>query len=145
MAKFSDLSEQERIQYIKDGFVLLLEELAKDPSKLKSYIKLEMPALNVAAFEPIVDWMTDEQKTAVTNRNKIVKEKVDAANEKIIADYKVKEDTYKKIESIVSGIKKKEGCICGSCININITSSIVPRELELLIDIARKEAEERTY
>lgn len=145
MAKFTDLSEQDRIQYVKDGFVLILEQLAKDPGKLKNYIKLDLPKLNVAAFEPILDNMTEEQKKAAQERNKLLQTKVDAENEKLTTEYKTKEDYYKKVETFVSGLKKKEGCLCGSCININITNNVIPRELEPLIDVARKEAEERNY
>lgn len=145
MAKFNDLSEQDKIQYVKDGFVLILEQLAKDPSKLKNYIKLEAPKLNVAAFEPIVDTMTEEQRAIAEERNKLLKSKVDAENEKLTAEFKIKEENYKKVEALVSGLKKKDGCLCGSCININITNNVVPQELEPLIDVARKEAEERIY
>ena len=53
MSRFIDLNEQDRIQYVKDGFVLILEQLAKDPSKLSNYIKLEAPKLTVAALETI--------------------------------------------------------------------------------------------
>ena len=57
----------------------------------------------------------------------------------------MKEEVFNKIESIISKLQKKEGCLCGACVNVNITNSMVPPELEILIDAARKEAEERSY
>lgn len=112
MARFNELAEQDRIQYIKDGFILILEQLAKDPSKLKNYIKLEKPKESTPELE---------------------------------ATYKAKEDAYKKIEEIVSKLQKKEGCMCGSCMNTSITNNVIAPELDVLIDAARKEAEERSY
>lgn len=145
MAKFTDLNELDRIQYIKDGFILILEQLAKDPSKLKNYIKLEKPKLNVAALEPIKDSMSETDRKLIEDRNRIVQAKVDAENAKIETEYKTKEEIFTKVEAIVSKLQKKEGCLCGSCINVNITNNIVPPELDILIDVARKEAEERMY
>lgn len=145
MAKFSELNEQDRIQYIKDGFILILEQLAKDPSKLNNYIKLEKPKLNVPALETIKEGMSDADKKLVEDRNKIVQAKVDAENTKIETEYKTKEEVFVKVEAIVSKLQKKEGCLCGSCINVNITNNVIPPELDVLIDVARKEAEERTY
>lgn len=145
MARFNDLQEQDRIQYVKDGFMLILEQLAKDPSKLKGYVKVEQPKLTVAAFEPIKESMSDEEKASIKARNAALEEKVKLANDKITADFKMKEEVFNKIESIISKLQKKEGCLCGACVNVNITNSMVPPELEILIDAARKEAEERSY
>jgi hypothetical protein len=143
--KFSELHEQDRIQYVKDGFILILEQLAKDPTKLKTYIRLEQPKLTVAAFESLKDSMSEEEIALVKARNVALEEKVKAANEKLTLEFKAKEEIFKKIEDIISKLQKKEGCLCGSCVNINITNSMVPPELEILIDAARKEAEERSY
>src|SRR5271154_7306283 len=133
MAKFTDLNEQDRIQYIKDGFILILEQLAKDPSKLKNYIKLDKPKLNVPALEIIKEEMTENDKKLVEDRNRIVQAKVDAENTKIETEYKTKEEVFAKVEAIVSKLQKKEGCLCGSCINVNITNNVVPPELDVLI------------
>lgn len=145
MIKFSDLSEPDKIQYIKDGFIILIENLYKNPSKLKEYIKLEKPNQLVVNNELIIDSMSEFEKKVIEEKNKVLQEKVNIENEKIMAAFKLKEEQYKKIETILSKIQKKEGCLCGSCIDINITNSSVPPELHLFIDIARKEAEERTY
>ncbi len=145
MSRFIDLNEQDRIQYVKDGFVLILEQLAKDPSKLSNYIKLEAPKLTVAALETIKETMTDDEKAAITTRNTAVKTKVDAENEKLTIEYEAKKTAFNKVEEIVSKLQKKEGCNCGTCLNLNITNGIIPPELDTLIDAARKEAEERNY
>lgn len=145
MARFNDLNEQDRIQYVKDGFVLILEQLAKDPVKLKNYIKLEKPKLHVASLETVPEKVSDADKTAIESRNKTVLDKVSEQNEKLEAEFKNKEENFKKIEAIVSKLQKKEGCLCGTCINISITNSAVPPELDVLIEVARKEAEERAY
>jgi len=150
MAKFTDLSELDRIQYVKDGFVLILERLAKDPSKLKEYIKpAEKPKLILAAIEKpsetLFSAMSAEDKKALEERNKLAEENAKVINEKAEEEFKQKEATFKKVETIITGLQKKVGCLCGSCIDINITNSVIPTELEPLIDIARKEAEERQY
>lgn len=145
MARFIDLAEPDRVQYIKDGFIMILENLSKNPDKLKDYIKLEKPKPLVVNLELITDSMLESDKKAVEERNKILQEKVNAENEKLIADFKLKEDNYKKIETIISKIQKKVGCLCGSCIDVAITNSSVPPELYLFIEISRKEAEERIY
>jgi hypothetical protein len=144
--KFTELNEQERIQYIKDGFILILEQLAKDPSKLKNYIKVpEKPKQVQAVVERIIESMTDEQKSEILDRNKIAQAKAAAENEKIDAGYSTIVEHYKKVEAIITKLEKKEGCLCGSCVNLGITNSVIPNELEVLIDAARKEAEERNY
>ena len=144
--RYNELNEQDKIQYIKDGFVLILEQLAKDPSKLNNYIKVPDKAKPIkAVVERVVDTMTDEEKTIVLERNKLANEKADAENAKLEATHKAVQEHYSKVESVVSKLEKKPGCMCGSCINLNITSSVIPPELEVLIDAARKEAEERVY
>ena len=108
--KFSELSDQNKIQYVKDGFVLILEQLAKEPDKLKNYI--------------------------------VVPEKPETGKEE---EYKTKAEHFGKVANILSKLEKKEGCLCGSCINLNIVNSVIPPELEVLIDAARQEAEAKNY
>lgn len=145
MAKFVELSEQDRIQYVKDNVILILEQLAKDPGKLSTYIKLEKPKLTAAALENIKDDMSDDQKRLIEERNASLKKRVDEENAKLEAAYAAKEAVFKKIEDVISKLQKKEGCLCGSCINVDITNTVLPPEFDLLIDAARKEAEERYY
>lgn len=145
MSKFNDLGELDRIQYIKDGFILILEQLAKDPSKLKNYIKLDKPKLSIPVHEQIKEGASAEEIKAITLKNKALDERTEEQNSKLEAAYKAEEESYKKIEAIVSKLEKKKSCICGSCINVNIINNTIPPELEKLIDIARKEAEEKIY
>lgn len=146
MAKFLDLSEKDRIQYVKDGFVLILERLAKEPAKLKDYIKpVDPPKPILAALETITDGISDDEKKAIEERNKLAEANAHTINEKAMAEFSTKMESFKKVEAIISKLQKKEGCLCGSCINISITNSVIQPELEPLIDAAKKEAEERNY
>ena len=43
MAKFNDLQDADKIQYVKDEFILILEEIAKDKSKLDKYLPETAP------------------------------------------------------------------------------------------------------
>ncbi len=89
--------------------------------------------------------MTDEQKTEVLERNKTANDKAAAENEKLEKEYNSMVEHFKKVEAIIGKLEKKEGCLCGSCVNLGITNTMIPSELEVLIDAARKEAEERNY
>lgn len=145
MAKFSELAEQDKIQYIKEGFIIILEQIAKDPSKLNNYIKLEKPKLNAAVLEPIKETMSELEKKMITERNQITREKVEAENIRLETEYKAKEKAHEKIKEVVSKLQKKEGCMCGECMSMGITNNVLAPELDILIEIARKDAEERTY
>lgn len=133
--RFGDLNELEKIQYIKDGFVLLLEQLALDKYKLKEYLKLEKPKTIVAA----VDKNVSEEK------NKQLQQKAEAENKKNEEEFKKKEDLHDKILETISKLEKNKYCTCGTCFNLDITNGIIPSELEVLVDIARTEAAERNY
>lgn len=143
--RFNELSEQERVQSIKNNFTLLIEKLASDPKKVADYIKVEKPKLNVASLEKIKETMTEDQKKEAEERNKIVQAKVDDENAKLEAEFNSKQEMLKKAEKAISSFEKNPGCICGTCININLDGSLIPPELEALIDIARKEAQEKVY
>lgn len=144
--KFNELSEQERIQFIKDGFVLILEQLVKDPTKVKTYIKpLERPKPIQPILERATESMSGEQKKLVEDRNKLAEEKAKIETEKLEIDFKQREEQIQKTQDLVTKLEKKEGCLCGSCINLNVTSSLIPPEFEALIDVARQEAEAKSY
>lgn len=145
MAKFHDLSEQDRIQYVKDAFVDIIEKLAAEPSKLNEYIKLDKPKHLVPASEACKDSMNEEEKASVAKRNLALKEKVELENLKLDNDYRAKEHAHSTITKFISGLKKKEHCFCGSCFDVSLTSSAIPPEFEVIIDAARKDAEERNY
>jgi hypothetical protein len=40
MARFIDLQETDKIQFVKDEFILILEDIAKDKSKIEKYLPL---------------------------------------------------------------------------------------------------------
>src|SRR5258708_30244489 len=145
MARFIDLSEQDKIQYIKDGFVLILDQLAKDPSRLNNYIKLDDPKLLVPALDQIKNEMTEDQKTKLQDKNKLAIANAEVKNLKLEAEFKLKTEAYKKIYDIASKLKKKDACLCGSCISIDIINNVLPQEFHILINVARKEAQERSY
>lgn len=144
MARFNDLAEQDRIQYIKDAFILILEQLAKDPNKLNDYIKLEKSKATV-----VLPAFSDAHKQSMSDAEKkqynLAVKEIEAENIKLEAEFKTKEATYNKIKEIVSKLQKKEGCMCGTCMNISITNGMIAPELDILIEVARKTAEERAY
>lgn len=176
MARFTDLHEQDRIQYIKDEFIRILELLARDPSKIKSYLPVPktkkvidksivsgtvVPVAIKNESEPLTSEEKNEALGALMNgktedldeafakqkdeAKKLAEEILKEETRLFEEENKKYEDTVKKIEAVVSAIQKKEGCLCGTCININITSTPVQPELEALIDAARKTAEEKSY
>lgn len=144
--RFSEFNEQEQIQYIKDSFVLLLEQLAQDPTKLKNYFKLpEKPKQIKPVIERASDGASEEQKNKIIERNKLAEEKAASENEKLNSEYLKATEGFAKAEAIIKNLKKKEGCMCGSCLDVKITNSIIPPELAPLIEAAREEAKARTY
>lgn len=143
--KFNELDDQSKIQSIKDSFILLLETISKEPAKLQSYIKLEKPKAIVAALERIITSMTDDEKSAIEKRNVMAEEKAKLLNEAAEKDYNNNLAALEKTSAAISQLKKKINCFCGTCIDLNIGNKGIPDELEILIDIARKEAEERVY
>jgi hypothetical protein len=143
--RFSELNDSEKVQSIKDNFILVLELLAREPERLKTYFKIEKPKLNVAALEKITIDMNDEEKSAAEKRNAEVEEKTKIKNEELEKEYIDKLIIFEKAAATISKLKKKEGCLCGSCLDLNTANKGVPDELEILIDVARKEAEERVY
>jgi hypothetical protein len=143
--RFTELNDSEKVQSIKDNFILILELLARDPERLKTYFKVEKPKTIVAALEKIIVSMNDDEKSAAKKSNAEVEEKTKIKNEELEKEYNNKLATFEKAAATISKLKKKDGCLCGSCLDLNTANKGVPDELEVLIDIARKEAEERVY
>ena len=112
MARFSDLQEQDKIQYVKDEFILILEEVAKDHSKLDKYL----PAIEAKD--------KDAEQVAQSEARKVQRENV---------------------LEIVKNLKPKAGCLCNSCLDLNLANSVLPESLEPLIDVAKREAESKVY
>jgi hypothetical protein len=113
MARFSELQEQDKIQYVKDEFILILEDIAKDKGKIEKFLPL--PELKKDA--------NAEQQSKY--------EAVKAQREKVL--------------EIVGGLKSRVGCLCGSCLDLNIANSVLPQELEPIVDAAKREAESKSY
>jgi hypothetical protein len=125
---------------------LILEQLAREPAKLKNYVKPPEKSKTVLpVVEREADTMTDEEKAVVIERNVQANELAARENERLELEYNNALAAYKKIEQVISTLKVKSGCMCGSCIDLNITNTAIPIELEGIIDAARKEAEEKTY
>jgi hypothetical protein len=114
--KFSELSPSDQVQYIKDGFVLILERLAKEPAKLTEYIPMMSKPVDTT---PDFDKATEE--------------------------YNKQTEIFAKVDALIKGLQKKAGCLCGSCLEVNINNSVIQPELEPLIDAAKKEAEAKSY
>jgi hypothetical protein len=57
----------------------------------------------------------------------------------------LKEETVKKVTSLLTSAKKQTGCICGQCISTSFMNGPIPLELEPLLEIAKREAEEGRY
>jgi hypothetical protein len=99
MVKFTDFTESERIQLVKDRFVRIIEELVFDPKKLANYTQSK----------------------------------------------EVSQELYAKIERAISNVPKSKVCNCGTCIDLTIVNGTIAPELEVLIDVAREEAEKTSY
>jgi hypothetical protein len=144
--KFSDLQEAEKIQAVKDQFVSIVEMIHADNNKLKQYIKLDQPKLPPIVLE------LDNGDPAIIARNELATTAANIANEKLLADYNSKKNAYDAILKKISSFKKKEDCQCGPpyttlgpCLDVNLTSGVINSELELLIDAARLEAQNKSY
>jgi hypothetical protein len=138
--KFAELSEQDKIQAVKDQFVSIVEAIHLDSSKLKKYIKLEETKLS----EPILE-VDDGSDPTISARNELAKTAMNIANEKASLGFKTQKEIFDKILTKVSSLKKKEECKCGSCLDVNLTSGIVIGELEPLIDAARLEVQNKSF
>lgn len=55
------------------------------------------------------------------------------------------EEYFAKTKEYLSKIGKRKGCMCGTCINLSVITASIPLELELLIDAAKKEAQDKMY
>jgi len=148
--RFSELSDKEKIQSVKDSLIRLLEKLsflpADERSKLiQQYLQITPPSYLVAALEKAGDGISEEEKIQMERRNQEVANKVQEKNKSMEEVYNQKLDAAKKLENLISGLKKLEGCVCGACFNVDIINGILPIELECLLPVARQTAEETAY
>lgn len=127
--KFAELSDTDKIQSIKDGFVLILESVANNPDVLKEYIKVEDPIL-----EAYKDDMSPADYKNLEEKNKVLQDK-----------FTQQKAEFDKVQSMIADLKMKTGCICGKCVDINITNNSIPPELQVLVEAARKEVQNRVF
>jgi hypothetical protein len=115
--RFSELQEADKVQYVKDTFALLCEVLANDPSRITEYFPIEPPKKGA-------ELSSAEIETARINK-----------------------EIIEKVGKVLSGLKPKSGCTCvgKKCIDINLLFNPINPELEPLIDVCRKYAEQRVY
>jgi|SRR5271166_2389096 len=141
MAKFDSLNDSDKIQVVKDEFLNIIDHLSSEPSKINEVLGVnEAPKPVVAITTPLTDKMSRDERATVEARNAEAETKAKAENERITAEFATKVEAAKKIGEILKNMTKKEGCICGSCFNTEITSGILAPELEPLIDVAKKNA-----
>ena len=106
--KFVDLTQQDKIQYVKDNFVLILEQLAGDPTKIKNYVKVPEKSKTVLpVLERVEDTMTDEEKVVVLERNKQANEHAAKENERLELEYNTAQAALKKVEQVLFTLKIK--------------------------------------
>lgn len=121
MAKFNDLQDADKIQdYVKDEFILILEEIAKDKSKLDKYLP--------------------EMKAYVAGKDSDSK-----LVEKFAKEFDERKAQREKVLEIVGSLKPRVGCLCNSCLDLNLSNSVIDPCLDPLIDFAKKEAESKSY
>jgi hypothetical protein len=143
--RFAELQEQDKIQAVKDQFISIVERIHTDHNVLKLYLKIEEPKLETL---PLI-LETENGDPAILARNGLARTAANITNEKIIAECNSKKAAFDAIIKRISSFKKKEDCKCpaslGFCLDVNLTSGVVNSELELLIDAARTEAQNKTY
>lgn len=141
--RFSELSEKDKIQAVKDQFIAIVEIISADHNKLNQYFKLEEPKWDFPVIE------IDNGDTTIIARNELAKVAANISNEKLLADFNSKKTVYDAILKRISSFKKKEDCKCppsiGPCLDVNLTSGAVFSELEPLIDAARIEIQTKTF
>jgi hypothetical protein len=121
---FKDLSEQEKINAVKDNFTKIMTQLAESKEALKQYVT------EPEALRTISDTMSDTEKADAIKHN-------EAAEKQRVA--------LKEIEEIISKTERTEGCICGMCVKVSFSNNMIPPVLEPLIEAAQKNAEKETY
>ena len=121
--RFTELSESEQIDKVKETFIEILSGLAGDQTKINDYVTVPAKPADPSASA------SDEEKATLA--------KAKAAHEE-------KTTQVAKIKEILSQVEKPADCFCGDCVTVKFGNS-VPRELEFLIEAAQKQAEKATY
>jgi hypothetical protein len=122
--QYKDLSDQEKINAVKDNFTKIMTQLAESKEALKQFIP------EPEAPKTITDSMSETEKADAKQHNeKVEKQRAD----------------LKAIEEIISKTERVEGCICGMCMKVGFSNNMIPPVLEPLIDAAQKNAEKEVY
>lgn len=144
MATFKDLGEVERIQLVKDSFVSIIEEIVIDPTKIKNYIDVKEPKLKVFVSR-LTKTASEDEITRLKKIEAAEKEKLDKDNEQLLSEFAVKKAQIERINLEISKLKKKTGCSCGTCFDVDFINNSISTDLEVFIDYARKEVEKKLY
>lgn len=147
--KFIDLQEIDRIQSIKDTFALLCEVLANDPAKFEEYFPSSIPPVTqtIKLISKDLKKHSVEDIEKIESKNKDIVTKINLENAKLVEEIETKKVVVEKIKAAISSLKKRSSCVCvgTKCIDtISLFGSINP-DLEPLIDLAKKIAEQRIY
>lgn len=142
MARFNDLTDEDKIRYTKNEFVVLVSKLARDPSKFRELLQTQKPVVVEPNLLKITDKMSMEEKLAAQAVNNAAIAKAKEETDKMKQE---EEEFVKKAELAISKLERNVGCVCKTCFNVGALNSIVPPELEPLIDIARKQIKEKTF
>lgn len=115
--RFAELQEYEKIQCIKDTFALVCEVLVNDPKRLDEYFPIT-PQVKSVELSP-----------------------------KIMAENQSNIETLERVKKAILSLKKKESCSCAGtkCLDIEAILQPLNPDLEPLIEVCRKIAEQRTY
>jgi DNA replication protein DnaD len=147
MAKFNDLPNDQKVNQIKDRYVKIIENIARDPKNLTKYIEMpKSPVLVEPKIINIVSTMSEPERKIAAETNHKTRATADAENAKEQAAFDEKQKSQQKLLEIFAGLKPNEYCICEPKeIDLgNVLNSVIP-EFDIFIDIARKEAEAATY
>jgi hypothetical protein len=142
MGKFQSADNNTKIGMIKDAFNELVAEIANEPNKLLSLLEVADKPKPVVAIHTLVDGtMSNERKAEIVALNKVADEKAAAENARLQTDYEERLASAKKVGEAIAKMGKREGCICGTCFNVEATGGPLSPDFEPLIEIARKHAE----
>ena len=145
MGKFQSADDNGKISLIKDAFNELVGAISNEPNKIREILELgEKPKAIVPIKVAITDKMNDVEKLEAEKNNALAIEKAAAETLAREQEYATKEEAITKIASAIEKMGKKEGCICGTCFNVEAAGGVLAPEMEPLIDMARKHAEATT-
>lgn len=135
--KFSELSELDRIDYIKGTVINILQELASSPESIIKYYPEPTPETFVPTKPK--PGMSDLEKEELTLSNLKKEESIVKKNALAFEEYAVK---LARAKEFLSNIKKKSLCMCGHCVDDSVVNKPMPNEIDFVLEVAKKRAEE---